>query len=432
MMTSREQRSRTARYLLEHPAELGRRLGYKDLTDDLHGRWMRDMLRYPAEDRTLQAHRGSYKTTCLCIVIAIMMVRYRDASIIFLRKTDADVAEVVKQVQRILAHPLMRQIVMALAGTDITLRRATAAEITTSLYGAPRGSAQLLGIGLGGSLTGKHADIVITDDIVNLRDRASQAERERTKTAYMELQNIRNRGGRIINTGTPWHKDDAFSLMPPALRYDCYQTGLITSDKLDELRRSMSPSLFAANYELRHIAAENALFSASPGYTDNADLLRDGMAHIDAAYDGEDYTALTCARRDGDTIYMYGRLWHAHVDTVMRAALADCARLMCGPISCETNGDKGYLAREIKRAGGAARPYPETMNKYLKISTYLRKWWTNIVFLRGTDQAYIDQIMDYTDAAAHDDAPDSAASVCRLLDARAPLDNYVSPFERRR
>lgn len=430
-MTTSEQRARNARYLLEHPAELGRRLGYKNLMDDLHGVWMRQMLRYPAEDMTLQAHRGSYKTTCLCIAIVVMMIRYRDGSIIFLRKTDNDVAEVVRQVQRILAHPLLRQIVQALTGAALEVDKATNTEITTSLYSAPRGSAQLLGIGLGGSLTGKHADIVITDDIVNLRDRASQAERERTKTAYMELQNIRNRGGRIINTGTPWHKEDAFGLMPPALKFDCYQTGLITPGKLDELRRSMSPSLFAANYELRHIAAENALFASAPAYTDDAALLRDGMAHIDAAYDGEDYTALTCAKRVGDTIYMYGRLWHAHVDTVMSAAMTDCDRLMCGPISCETNGDKGYLAREIKRAGGAARPYPETMNKYLKISTYLRKWWTNIVFLRGTDQAYIDQIMDYSDTAAHDDAPDSAASVCRLLDARAPMQDYVSPFERR-
>lgn len=64
----------------------------------------------------------------------------------------------------------------------------------------------MLGIGIGGSLTGKHADIVITDDIVNLRDRMSAAERERTIAVYRELQNIKNRGGRIINTGTPWHK----------------------------------------------------------------------------------------------------------------------------------------------------------------------------------------------------------------------------------
>lgn len=427
-MASSAQRRTNALYLIEHPAELGRRLGYPDLRDDLHGAWMRAMLRYPAEDMTLQAHRGSYKTTCLCIVIALLMVRYRDATIMFLRKTDADVTEVVRQALRILKHPLFVQIVQAITGERIEIAKSTSTEITTSAYCAPRGSAQLLGIGLGGSLTGKHADIIITDDIVNRLDRVSRAERERTKAVYMELQNVRNRGGRIINTGTPWHKEDAFSIMPEAQKYDCYQTGLIAAEKLDALRMSMSPSLFAANYELRHIAAENALFTSAPRFADDAALLRDGIAHIDAAYGGEDYTALTCARRAGDTIYMYGRLWHSHVDVILPAALAECARLLCGPVSCETNGDKGYLAREIRRAGGSARPYPETMNKYVKISTYLRKWWGNIVFLQGTDPDYIAQILDYSEDAEHDDAPDSAASVCRLLDARAGNDGYASPF----
>ena len=58
------------------------------------------------------------------------------------------------------------------------------------------------------------------------------------------------------------------------------------------------------------------------------------------------------------------------------------------------------------------------MNKYLKISTYLRKWWKNIVFIQGTDQAYIAQIQDYTEEAEHDDAADGAACCCRALDRR--------------
>ena len=62
------------------------------------------------------------------------------------------------------------------------------------------------------------------------------------------------------------------------------------------------------------------------------------------------------------------------------------------------------------------RLYAEKMNKYAKISSFLRKWWKHIVFLEGTDKAYIDQIMDYTEDAEHDDAPDSAACVCRILD----------------
>lgn len=403
--------------LTEHPAEVGRWCGFKLLRDDLHGEWL-DRIINGRGDMTLMAHRGSYKTTCLTIALAVMMICHPWQTIIFLRKADDDVVEVIKQTASILRGPVMRHLTAEIYGRPVEIVRANATEITTSAYASPRGSAQLLGIGTGGSITGKHADIVITDDIVNVKDRASRAERERIRSIYMELQNIRNPGGRIINTGTPWHKDDAFAIMPEPIKYDCYQTGLLSADQLETLRRSMSPSLFAANYELRHIASEDALFSTPPRFQQDAALLRDGIAHIDAAYGGEDFTALTCGRRVGGTLYLYGRLWHGHVDACLDAIMAECDRLRCGPVYCETNGDKGYLARELRRRGMATRPYQEKQNKYLKISTFLRKWWGNIVFLDGTDKDYIAQIMDYTDHAEHDDAPDSAACVCRILDRR--------------
>lgn len=405
-------------FLTRYPADYGQMLGYPDLLPELHGEWMQQMLTGTG-DMTLQAHRGSYKTTCLAVVLAESLMLHADKNLIFLRKTDGDIAEVIKQTHQILLHPVTQSVFLALTGQPLTITRSNASEITTSAYYAPRGAAQLLGVGIGGSLTGKHADIVITDDIVNLRDRVSGAERQRTKSAYQELQNIRNRGGRIINTGTPWHPDDAFTLMPDPIRHDCYaEPRLIDDQTLERIRQSMTPSLFAANYELRHIASENALFTTYPTETADASLLYDGIAHIDAAYEGEDFTALTCARRRGDTLYIYGRMWRAHVDTVTDAILAETDRLRCSPIYCETNGDKGYLSRELRRLGGETRPYAERMNKYLKISTYLRKWWSRIVVLEGTDPAYLAQIMDYNEQAEHDDAPDSAACICRILDRR--------------
>lgn len=412
--------------LIAHPEAIGWALGYSDLRPDLHGKWIKEIVT-ATEDKTLQAHRGSYKTTCLEIALPLIMMRYGDKNTIFMRKTDGDVAEVIKAVQRALESDIVRAIYKALTGTELQIIRATASEITTNTYTAPRGSAQLLGIGIGGSLTGKHADIIITDDIVNKEDRTSRAERERTKAVYQELQNIRNRGGVIINTGTPWHKEDAFSLMPVPERYDCYSTGMITKEQLEKLKMSMSPSLFAANYELRHIAQERALFTAQPVFTDEESFLRDGICHIDAAYGGEDYTAFTCGKRVGDTIYAYGRLWHKHVDTVLDTITAEAQRLMCAPAHCEDNGDKGYLANEIRKKGLRAVTYHEKENKYMKISTFLRKWWGSIVWLEGTDREYIEQIMDYTEDAEHDDAPDSASCVCRYWDKRSG-ESYTSPF----
>ena len=102
-----------AKAIVAHPRALGRALGYNDFTA-LHEEWILRMLT-ATDDMTLQAHRGSYKTTCLCIVIALLMIFQRDKNIIFLRKTDSDVAEVVSNVDRILRSQIMQEIYLAAA-----------------------------------------------------------------------------------------------------------------------------------------------------------------------------------------------------------------------------------------------------------------------------------------------------------------------------
>ena len=169
--------------LTERPALVGRLCGFERLTDELHGQWLRQML-HSREDVTLLAHRGSFKTTCLTLAIAILTVTEPTGNILFLRKTDEDVCEVLRQVKGLLLSEAMQCLTRELWGHPVGLTRATAYELTTDCYRSPRGAVQLLGQGIGGSLTGKHADIIFTDDIVNLQDRLSPAERERTRAIY--------------------------------------------------------------------------------------------------------------------------------------------------------------------------------------------------------------------------------------------------------
>ena len=435
-------RTEAVRFLLKHPERFGRMVGFTKLTE-LHGRWMRKMLAIEELDMTLQGHRGSFKTTCLSIVLVLILILLPNKRTLFARKTDDDVKEIINQVRKILTSPQVAYFVQVIYGVQLKMSTDNAMEISTNLTTDARGTSQLVGMGIGGSITGKHFDFIFTDDIVNMKDRKSKAERERTKLIYQEMLNIRNPGGRIINTGTPWHKEDAFELMPEPEKWDCYSTGLLTKEEIEALRQSMAPSLFAANYELVHIAAEDALFKDPPVFitAERAkevlgrpeavpeDLFRDGIAHIDAAYDGEDYTAFTCGKRIGNKIYMYGKMWRRHVDTVLDYCISEVDRLMCGSIWCEKNADKGYLAKEISRSGHPAAAYTEKENKYVKISTFLRKWWKDIEWLEGTDTAFLNQILSYTEDAEHDDAPDSAACVCRIMDRQSGVE-YKSPFSR--
>ena len=401
--------------MVRRPAQVGRWCGARLLKDELHGRWMQDML-LGREDMTLLAHRGSCKTTCLSFVMAAMLLAFPRRNILFMRKTEDDVVEVIRQVKNILRTDAMRHLAALIYGAPVELLKTDMFTVQLCCYTPIRGAPQLLGLGTGGSLTGKHADIIITDDIVNLQDRLSAAERSRIRSVYQELQNIKNPDGRIINTGTPWHPQDAISLMPNIRRCDCYHSGLLSEEEILRLRNVMTPSLFAANYELRHIAAEGALFGECPQLDGDAALLRDGLAHVDAAFGGGDFTALTCGKIADGKLLLYGRLWRGHVSAVMEEIIAECDRLLCGPIHVETNADKGYVARELRQMGALVRPYTESANKHVKIATLLRKWWPDTIFVRGTDRAYIDQILDYSESAAHDDAPDSAACLVRALE----------------
>jgi hypothetical protein len=406
------------------PYKIGIAYGYDRLTL-LHNEWIKKFM-YSNEDYLLQAHRGSYKTTCLIIALGLLMIVRPNMTMAIFRKTDVDVVEVIKGVEKFLDSKVARIIIQAIWGVELKIT-SNQSQILTNLMTHNKGVAQLRGMGCSGSITGKHVDRLFTDDIINIKDRTSEAERKRIKAVYQELRNIVNRGGIIGNTGTPWHKDDAFALMPKPEIYTCYETGLISKDELKKIRQAMTPSLFAANYELKHIADENALFT-SPEYTSDESSIYNGICHIDAGYGGEDFTAFTIMRKEGDNIVAFGKLWGKHIDDCLEEIFILREKYRAGTINVEHNGDKGYLSKELykiaeqyNKNGLISSPfvdvncYHEAMNKDVKIKTYLYTNWRKIKWLEDTDSEYMNQILDYTEDASHDDAPDSASSALRRL-----------------
>ena len=409
-----EKKSREIIELIKkNPSKVANAVGFLDIKPYPHNEWMNEII-FGHGDFTLMAHRGSYKSSCLSVCIALIMVLMPWINIIFLRKTDSDINEMIRMVKKALESKFISVLCEVLYNRKLILLEDTASTITTNLYVNSSGASQLLGIGIKASLTGKHADLVITDDICNLKDRLSKAERDLTKLQYQELQNIRNRGGRIINLGTKWHKDDVFTLMENIKIYDYKVTGLISDEALAKIKKSMLPSLFACNYELKIIASEDVIFT-EPKTGGNPAMCEQGMAHIDAAFGGEDYTAFTIMRKTGGKYYIFGKLWHKHVENCYSDIKKYYTQFMCGKMPIEDNGDKGFTARDLKKEGLRAYTYHESMNKHIKITTYLLKIWDDIIFVDGTDEEYINQICDYNEDAEHDDAPDSASSLARLL-----------------
>ena len=418
-------REQAVAFLRDKPYKYAHLLGFTKLTP-VHNEWIIKMVR-GKKDHTLQGSRGTYKTTCVSVALALIIILLPNRRSLFMRKTDTDVKEVIKQVQKILEADVTRVFVEAIYGVNLKMTVQTATEISTNLTSDIKGTSQLVGIGIGSSLTGKHFDNIFTDDIVNIADRISKAEREKTKIIYQELQNIKNRdGGRIFNTGTPWHQDDAFSIMPDAEKFDCYDKrirDILTPEELADIKSKMLPSLFAANYELRFIASEEVIFT-DPQTGASPDLVKNGTMHLDSAFYGEDYTAWGIMNYTGGKYYLYGRMKRAHVEDCYADIQADYTRFICGKLYNETNADKGMVGRDLKGLNCRVALYHENMNKYLKIVTYLKAVWPDLVFVEGTDPEYIKQITDYFEEAEHDDAPDNAACLARLFYKKATKQEY--------
>lgn len=420
-------RREVAGLVYRHPVRLAHAMGYGLLREGLHDSWIQE-LAFGDGDMTLQGHRGSYKTTCLVVALWLVVVTQPGRTVGFLRKASNDVEQVMESVARLLYHGITAELSTEIYGRPLTVTEATSTSVSTDLCCNVSGEPQVSGYGIGGSLTGKHYDVIYTDDIVTLRDRVSRAEREATKRAYRELQNVRNRGGRIVNTGTPWHPQDAFMLMPEPERWPVGTTGLISDEEAEELRGRMTRSLYAANYELRHVARDGAVFDGEPGTFSDASLLHDGIMHVDAAYGGADGTAVTCIAWRGDVPYVHGMLWpETHVDEVSSRIKAMHDRLRLGTVYLERNADKGYLAERFREMGMPVKTYQERQNKYVKIATHARCAWDRLMRLDDPSPecaAYWDQVMDYAEGAEHDDAPDSLACAIRIRGAAPRVHLY--------
>ena len=467
-------------HLLTREAHIvGRMLGNGyDLLEPIHSEWIYEWIINPKNLSVIihQAHRNSYKSTCLRLAISILMILQPTLTIILIRKSEDAVKELIGGVSKILETPLFLKFAQILH-PDIAgkggLKKSTdtALIIDTNLNISLSGEPQLRGVGLGSPLTGKHSKMIITDDIVTLDDRESEAERRNTISKYQELINIIStgkgfEGSMILNIGTPWHEEDAFQTMEKGLPdkcelqikfenipakertdkqnekirranmlrglfvYNCYQTGLMTAEQIALKKKMLNDDvLFAANYELTLVSDDEKPFpkiNNVGNYT--ADFFKDNawevFAAIDGAYGGTDSCSLSIGAMDWDnyTVVVLGKLY---TGIALDKNYMELAEIMQNnnafTLYMETNADKGLMGEKFRELGFNVISYHESMNKHTKIVSTIRPYWREkgeqlmpcVQFVQGTDADYLSQIHNYKKGVKHDDAPDNLA--CLIL-----------------
>jgi hypothetical protein len=204
-----------------------------------------------------------------------------------------------------------------------------------------------------------------------------------------------------------------------------HRTGIFTEAQIAAKRKTTTPALFSINHLLRHVPEEKLLF-ANPEYARWEHTARPVWAHLDAAFGGDDTNALTFAaeRKDG-LIQVIGFSFRETIKSRLEWVAKKLAELHASRLWIETNTDKGYTADWLRtelakrrQTSGDARTrvvdYAESMNKHVKITSYVYEHWERIRFDDTmSDAEYLEQVVDYEEGAEPDDAPDSLSSLLR-------------------
>ena len=407
---------------LQDPSAFAAALGYKDFSS-VHNRWVRSFLN--AKMYVMQAHRNAYKTTAGIVALAMLFTLFRDERVLIVRKTESNAVRILQAVRRLFeTNEFLRYLTNARYGNaSVESDPWTSTRITFRFRRKTLVEPSLTAVGIGTSITGAHFDLIWCDDVVTIDDRFSAAERERTKNYVMELHNILDPNGRLIITGTPWHKDDVFSTLPNPERYPLgsiplpwYKQGQ-TEKKLQGL---MTPSLFAANYLLKHIEDVSPEFP--PPRFEKIPRRKMNSLHkivyIDPAFGGRDFTAVVLAGSDSsgdlfilDAIYVkksIGELW----DSIENFFWSSDAK----KIFYEENSAQRLIGYELQRRGIPCEGVRHVTNKYARIVTTLKPVWGNIVFSDVlADTEAMRELVSYSENATNDDFTDAVASCVDIL-----------------
>lgn len=412
------------RMIAAHPHLIGWMVGKTKLTE-MHSQWIRNLW-LPKKNTALQAHRNAYKTTAVTEVGIVWRLLFNpDNRIALMRETWSTANDTLKTVSEYMKHELVQELFRALHGAYPVATTSRDGRLSYAFKGTITKEGSVDAFGVDNLPTGSHYDDFLADDVVTIKDRFSRAKREATRESLREVvTNIMDPGRYVRIVGTPWAKLDAWEMLrkmgiEPAT-YDVYQTGILDAEQIAEKQRLTTRSLFAANYLLKMINSDENIFG-EPTFGDWLPAQKAKIvAHIDAAYGGKDTTALTVMQRRNDgAIQAWGKRYIGHVETHIADIQAELQLRGCRWICMEDNGDKGFLAKLMRKRQGdyllRAETYHESQNKHVKIVAYLGHNWHDIIWSPDTDEEYMAQDCDYAEGLSPDDCPDSGASLLRAV-----------------
>ena len=287
---------------------------------------------------------------------------------------------------------------------------------------------QITGYGVGIRNCKTFCGLMVIDD-ANKPDDVYKVHRYYEETLLSRF----NSDAPIVNIQQRLHIDDLSGFLQKNYKYETLKKPLLlngvcqlptqyNAERIKEIQTN--ELMFLSQYQQEPTEWINDAFKGVQWASDEeTKLIYNGISHVDKGFDGSDGTAFTIGNEKNGIIYLFGKLWNKHIDDCLNDMSFFRQQYKSGTNYTEKNDDKGYMGRNYPNTA----IYQETMNKHFKIMTYLYPNWKRIKFIKGTDEAYIKQIQGYSERANHDDAPDSASSLIRMLANRTELKG-MRPF----
>lgn len=410
----------------EEPHRLAHLVGFDKITP-AHDEWILGFLS-SQKKYVLQAHRNSYKTTCGLVALLLLFMLKPNARVLIVRKSLEMAQKLLASMQKLLQADIVRAWFYSVHKvTTLEKNQWTKSLMTLTIKTSITAEPSLTAAGTGNARTGDHYDFIWCDDIVNADDRYSRAERERVKSYVHELENVIEPKGFMRYTGTPWHPEDAFSILPPATKYPLGSIVIADIDAawIDKIKSSMPRALFAANYELQHVKDVAPEFAEPIFAEPPANLKR--FWFIDPAFGGRDCTAIAEGGEQHGVFYVADLI-------LFRVSVADkydeiekmfWARNITR-IFYEATGAQKLLGPELQRRNLPCEGVANNKNKYARIVATLKPAWQNLRFsealktrqnIAEQDAAPhpLTQVLEFGIDAEHDDAPDALAGLIDRL-----------------
>ena len=423
---------------LTNPERLGHILGYKKLTP-VHGQWIKIFLQYKKFD-VLQAHRGSYKTTCGVVAMILLFLCFPNMRLLIVRKTGDLASDILKTIQKHFeTNDVLRLYVFSRWGiTDVKTKTWSGERVCFAFKKTVTPQPSITAAGIGASIVGAHFDYIWSDDIETIEDRYSAAERKWTIAYFQELDNLIDPLGQQRLSGTPWHEEAVFSTIDETLfegRRFPVGTVPLPENELSEIlaRKTRLPyAEWCCNYELRHVQDNDTIGAfdttpewncqycvafIDPSFSDKTDTDSTTVAVVGITKDRKiAFTGLRLPKSISheptvDTILEFLNRF-TPVESVIETQLSDTGRAFF--IDAFKRRESKYKIKNLWTTKHQSR------NKHERIAATVIANKPDMRILDGTQQEFSLEVSRYYKGVAHDDSPDAVAGAIEHI-ATSPI-----------